>query len=155
MAAMCKTILIRRGSEAAIVAVLAATLAVTAGGCGGSGAPVYPAGGRVEFADGTPMNGGSVSFRPVQVQADASARGQIRADGTFSLTTFSPDDGAALGRHRVLVVAALVGDRETPNPAQTPQLDPRNSNYDTSGLEFDVTNDPAKNEFTIVVGKRG
>ena len=131
---------------------IAALLAVCAGGCGGSGVPVYPASGHVEFADGTRMSGGSVSFRPVQATMDASARGQIRPDGTFTLTTFTPDDGAALGRHQVLVVSALGGDRESPNPAQ-PRLDPRFSNYDTSGLEFEVTTDTAKNEFKVIVDK--
>lgn len=131
---------------------IAALLAVSVNGCGGTGVPVYPASGHVEFADGTRMTGGSVSFRPVQAATGASARGQIRPDGTFTLTTFTPDDGAALGRHQALIVSALGGDRETPNPAQ-PQLDPRFSNYDTSGLEFEVTTDAAQNEFKIVVDK--
>jgi hypothetical protein len=131
--------------------VLLSTLIV---GCDGSGVDLYPVRGRVEFADGTPLTGGSVSFRSDQVAGGVTARGQIRPDGTFSLTTFTPDDGAVPGKHQALVVSMLLGDRETLDPSRTPQLDPRFSNYDTSGLEFDVSDESAKNDFKIVVEQR-
>lgn len=60
--------------------------------------------------DGKPLTVGTVIFTPEMGRA---ATGPIRADGSYTLGTYRPDDGAILGRHRVTVMA-----RENP-PAST------------------------------------
>ena len=122
-------------------------------GCNRGQEPTYPAGGKLVFPDGEPLTSGSVSFRSLDGSKPYSARGMIQPDGTFKLTTFAPDDGAVEGRHEAVVVAPPPHIR--PDVADTPRIprpvDPRFSNYDTSGLEFTVTRDARKNQFTIQV----
>jgi hypothetical protein len=113
-------------------------------GCG-SKATTYPARGNVRYPDGTPLTNGWVTFRSQDHDRPITARGLIQPDGTFTLKTFKADDGAVAGRHQALVTATLVeGDLTLP-------LDPRFSSFETSGLEFQVTDNPAQNQFEIVV----
>jgi hypothetical protein len=117
-------------------------------GCGsGKTAPV---GGKVVFKDGTPLTAGQVVFRPVDEKLQVSARGDIEQDGTFILGTYKDGDGAVPGKYQALI-------NPPPRPKKRekaigkPIIDPRFSSYETSGLEFEVTN--RKNDFTIVVDK--
>jgi hypothetical protein len=58
--------------------------------------------------DGKPYTqGGSVIFQP-EAQCKM-ATGRIQSDGSYEMTTYSPGDGAAVGRHQVIVI---------PRPAQ-------------------------------------
>lgn len=50
--------------------------------------------------DGKPLTTGSISFVP---QAGRSASGIIQPDGTFTLTTYTPSDGAIVGHHQIAV----------------------------------------------------
>lgn len=70
-------------------------------GCGGGPAdnvPVAAVKGKVTL-DGAPVTGGSITFSPVSKSATSgkSAIGSIQSDGTFTLTTYKPNDGAAVG----------------------------------------------------------
>jgi hypothetical protein len=58
-----------------------------------------PATGKV-FYNGKPLEFGSVTFQPPSGQP---ARGKIQSDGTFSLSTFRPGDGAVVGSHKVRI----------------------------------------------------
>jgi hypothetical protein len=59
--------------------------------------------GKVEF-DGRPMvGGGQIMFVPLREEDGKASVGEIRPDGTFSLTTYQKGDGAVLGEHRVEV----------------------------------------------------
>jgi hypothetical protein len=104
--------------------------------------------------DGTPLSGGTVSFRAVDYKKGASATGEIQANGSFSLGTFEPGDGAVLGKHQAIVNAPTArpphGGGWAPPPA-VPKIDDHFSSYETSGLEFTVTEDAAKNNFDIKV----
>ena len=124
-------------------------------GCGGQPLPTYEAGGKVAFANGTPLRGGWVEFQPADTSHNVSARGEIQSDGTFRLGTFSPGDGAIEGEHRVLVVPPLPeGDRdETPIPRWI--IDPKYFRFETSGLRFRVDRDESKNRFEIRVTPPG
>lgn len=130
-------------------------LLVLLAGCGRGGMSTYPAGGTVKYEDGSPLFAGTVSFRSVDSADGPSARGDIQPDGSFDLTTYSPGDGAVLGRHQAVVVLPTQGGRpgfKLPTPP--PPIATRFASFDTSGLEFTVTEDSDKNRFSIVVTKK-
>lgn len=114
-------------------------------GCGQK-ATTYPAGGIVTYADGTPLVGGWVTFRSTSQVPSVTARGVTGDDGTFKLSTFVSDDGAVPGKHQATVAVPAVEAK----PGYVP-VDLRFANFDKSGLEFTVTEDPAQNEFLIQV----
>jgi hypothetical protein len=78
-------------------------------GCSGSGAGkrsnVCKVTGKVTM-NGAPVASANVSFVPKDKQPAAFAR--TNADGTFSLTTIDPNDGAAPGDYVVLVSKNVV-----------------------------------------------
>lgn len=73
-------------------------------GCGGGSKHPRTAAvsGKVTF-DGKPLETGSLLFVPVG--GGPSAQGQINADGTYSLGTFTETDGAVLGQFKVMITA--------------------------------------------------
>src|SRR5438067_2336100 len=87
-----------RGCRAGLV------LLVLAAGCGRDDAALAPVRGRV-FYRGAPLTGGSIVFTPDPDRGGQGplARGDIRADGTFTLTS-DGQAGALPGWHRVSVV---------------------------------------------------
>jgi hypothetical protein len=123
----------------------AATALILLGLAGCEANRTYPVAGKVVFTDGEPVTGGLVMFEPLD-QPTVCARGHIRADGTFHLSTYKTNDGACAGRHRVLVQPPMPNNRQE---SQSPPIHPRFGSFDTSGLEYTVT--PGKNTFTIEV----
>jgi hypothetical protein len=82
---------------------IAALALVTAAGCGG------PKLGQVTgtvTVDGTPVTSGTIMFVPDDGKVSV---GSIGTDGRFTLTTFSPDDGAMVGAHKVTIHSTKVG----------------------------------------------
>ncbi len=79
---------------------------------------------------GKPLTRGTVRFEP---DAGREAQGKIGPDGTFTLTTFQPGDGAQPGIHRVAVFTSRK--REIPS---------RYSNFSLSGIEMEVLADRAE-----------
>lgn len=77
------------------------------GGCSKSDFELAPAHGRVTL-DGIPVSNAKVMFAPVprgeSSKAGRPAFGLLGPDGTFVLSTYSPDDGAIVGDHWVTVV---------------------------------------------------
>jgi len=73
-------------------------------GCGPGLPEVAKVSGRVT-CDGKPVTTGTIQFWPDQGR---SARGTIQPDGTYSLTTFTDQDGAVLGKHTVTIEATKV-----------------------------------------------
>jgi hypothetical protein len=123
-------------------------------GCDHSGTPTYRTGGTVKYEDGSPLFAGTVSFRLLDSAEGSSARGDVQPDGSFELTTFTLGDGAVLGRHQAVVVLPTQGGRPGFQlPAPPPPIAPRFASFETSGLEFTVTDSPEKNRFEIVVTK--
>jgi hypothetical protein len=98
-------------------------------GCGGGGSAehqVAPVTGRVVH-DGQPVNGGSITFRPINVEGTRAgvmgkpASAEVGADGTFSLSTYGRRDGAVVGQHQVIYTAVATGaesydDKPVPSP---------------------------------------
>jgi hypothetical protein len=82
--------------------------------CTGCGTRVYPVKGLVSF-EGKPMKGGgTIVFQPTGSGGKA-ASGEIAADGTYTLTTFQPGDGAMPGDFRVVVIQTVTNEPE-PSP---------------------------------------
>jgi hypothetical protein len=80
---------------------LAAATAFAAAGCNANGC--YPVRGTV-FLDGQPateLAGGTVTFDSAELHRSAS--GSIREDGSYRLSSFGKDDGAAPGTYQVTV----------------------------------------------------
>lgn len=73
-------------------------LLITMPGCD-AGPQVAPVSGTVTY-DGEPLRFGVVMFQPSQGQL---AQADIESDGSFTLSTFKPGDGAIVGEHRVSV----------------------------------------------------
>ena len=118
-------------------ACAAALLLATCGGCGQQGLPVAPTSGKVTI-DGRDVPQGSVIFIPAKGR---SATGTIRPDGTFTLTTYRPNDGALLGLHQVAISGAEVGEDFDPRKLEQSVkwlVPPRYRDPTTSGLSFEV-----------------
>ncbi len=122
------------------LSLLAALLAATAG-CGSEASSTAPVRGRV-FYKGSPLPGGSIVFTP---DADKGcqgplARGEIRPDGTYTLTT-DGRPGAVPGWHRITIISVESSPRK---PAGTAFADVRSllprqyAAPDLSGLERQV-----------------
>jgi hypothetical protein len=114
-------------------------------GCGRKAQPLpstYPVRGKVVFRQGGAMAGGTICFQS-QAEPDVSAAGEIGPDGSFEITSFVAGNraaGAAAGKHRVLVVPAVV-DQSQSAPSIPPQM------VEVSPGENDVTitiDDPSK-----------
>jgi hypothetical protein len=74
-------------------------------GCGGSEFDVAPAKGKV-VCRGLPVSAGTVIFSPI-AESTAGEPGKpatatVQPDGTFVLSTYSEQDGAVIGKHRVM-----------------------------------------------------
>jgi hypothetical protein len=113
----------------------------------GCGMGLEPVRGKVTLPDGKPAAGSQVVFESEQDGKKISARGDVREDGSFELSTFKPGDGVPPGRYKVQVNPPPVVNAEGPN---TSPFHAKFSNFQTSGLEFEVKSG-AKNEFPIQV----
>jgi hypothetical protein len=71
---------------------------VNVAGCD-DGPQMAPVTGKVLY-NGKPLEFGSVTFQPPRGQ---SARGKVQSDGSFSLSTYRPGDGAVVGSHKVSI----------------------------------------------------
>lgn len=126
------------------------------GGCGSDGLPKYAAKGTVKFADGSPLSGAMVQFRPISqsLRKDGNARGNTGPDGSFQLSTLKPGDGAIATDFQVAINPPLpAGDMDEimKSGGRRPVISPRFEDFETSGLEFTVSEDESSNNFEIVV----
>lgn len=83
--------------------------------------------------DGKPMTTGTVMFVP---DTGRAAVGVIEPDGTYRLSTYRPDDGALVGRHKVSV--AIPEGSETRSVRAAVAIPPRYMSPESSGLTFEV-----------------
>jgi len=122
-----------------VAASLAALFTV---GCGKGMAPVR---GVVTLDDGTPLTRGLVVFEGQADGKPVMARGEIKPDGTYQLSTVKPGDGAWPGKYRVVINPMDFSD--LPDEQKNIPFDYKYMRYETSGLEFEVK--PGGNDFPI------
>lgn len=109
-----------------------------AASCGSSRPAVYPVRGQVAFK-GRPTPGAIVVFHPANNDDPKALRpnGQVKEDGSFTLSTFKPDDGAPEGEYDVAIVwtagAKPNAQGDIPNKLPEHYADPH-----TSGLRVKV-----------------
>lgn len=122
--------------------ILIVGLSVAAVGCSEGRYPVH---GTVTREDGAPVKESMVVFESMDRQPNITARADVGANGEFELGTGAPGDGAPAGKYRVKVTQLVS------NPDEPPQVtfDPSFSDFNTSGLEFEVK--PGPNDFPIKV----
>lgn len=106
-------------------------------GCGEGRVKTYPVSGTIEFADGEPVKSGTVELE--SIEHGTTATGTIRQDGSFVLGTFTPDDGAAAGQHRAIVVQLIVNDMAIKHSIDHGRpIDRRYGSYETSDLLVEI-----------------
>ena len=66
-----------------------------------------PVEGKV-LLDGKPLKFGSVMFQ--NAKGGQPATGEIQPDGSFTLSTYAPEDGAVVGEHRVRITCYSMQD---------------------------------------------
>ena len=111
---------------------------VTVTGCGSG---FVQTGGTITFDDGTPVPLGGIVFETDTFMAE----GQIRTDGTYTLTSLRPGDGLPAGNYRVGISAVEVDE----NDRRTYHVDPKFANPATSGFTADVSKGNSRFDFTV------
>jgi hypothetical protein len=110
----------------------------------GCGRPSYqldtaPTSGKVTI-DGQPLTAGYVTF--VTERGRASS-GEIRADGTFVMSTYEPGDGAQVGTHPVVITPIPQDEYHAgPRPVPVPE---RYHRAGTSGFTAEIK--PGKDNY--------
>ena len=87
--------------QSLIVLCLAITLLPSLAGCGSDQLPTYPVEGTIRFKDGSFPKFGDIEFYSATHRINA--RGKINRDGSFTVGTFDPNDGAVEGQHEIIV----------------------------------------------------
>ncbi|MDZ7619607.1 MAG: hypothetical protein U1E05_21620 [Patescibacteria group bacterium] len=124
--------------EAAAVAMAWTMMAATVG-CGAR--DVAHVKGSVSYQQ-QPLGHGRVVFHP---EAGRPAFGEIGPDGTFTLTTRDPRDGALVGNHRVTVHCDQASDPTDAFSDRDSLVPARYQKPETSGLTAQV--EPGTNTF--------
>jgi hypothetical protein len=120
----------------------AALVLLTAAGCGGG---KYPVRGTVTLDDGTPLTKGMVVVERRDGGAPVTARGEIKSDGSYELSTDKAGDGVPTGKYRVLINSMDLSD--VPDEKKNLPFDIKYLKFETSGLECEVTS--GSNEYAI------
>ena len=102
-------------------------------GCSESQIETYPVSGTVLFDNGSPVRTGTIEmFSP---EHSLTATGRIREDGSFELGTYSSNDGACAGDHRVIVTQLIINDGTVKHSKDHGlPVDPVFASYNTSTL---------------------
>ena len=105
-------------------------------GCN-DGPRVYPVQGKVVSKDGIAPRFGTIEFRSLTDGTVAS--GIIANDGSFSLTTKTPNDGALVGEHEVILVRFVnVEDGPIHTHGHAVEIPKRYASFSTSDLRATV-----------------
>jgi hypothetical protein len=117
-------------------------------GAAGCGEQRYAVSGKVAFADGTPLDAGTVMGETTLADGKTiMVQSSIAPDGTFSLGAERPGDGVPPGKYKLLVAPRAMSEVEERTLA--PFIDRKWVRFESSGLELDVT--ASKTDFNITV----
>lgn len=140
------------------VFVLAISASLLMSGCHRGQYSVAAAKGKV-VCNGKPVTSGTVTFSPVDESGGKPATAAVAPDGTFVLSTESQFDGAIIGKHRVVYVAAegkKEEDQETATPAEgSPQERMRNAELIRQRYYQKLTQPFQRNEMIVEVTEDG
>lgn len=130
-------------------AVMAAALGLL-GGCGSGN---FKVGGRVVYDDGSPVEEGTVCGESEDADARQMVQGEIEKDGSFTLGTSRPGDGAKPAKYKLIVLCRALGDSEL-SQGKKPAVDGKYAKYNSSGLTVDATGG-SKTDVNLVVTRPG
>src|SRR5262245_35167366 len=82
----------------------------------GCGPKYYPVSGKVTLPDGKPVPGSMVVFEGESGGKTISARGEVGADGGFSMSTNTPGDGVPAGKYKVSIAPPASASAESAAP---------------------------------------
>jgi hypothetical protein len=77
----------------------------------------FPVSGKVTY-NGQPLKSGTVNFLPEDPATARPATGDIQENGSYTLTTQTPGDGAMGGKYKVAISAYEVDKSKTAAPPQ-------------------------------------
>lgn len=124
-------------------------------GCGSDSPHVVPVKGKISY-QGKPLTSGTVMLVPES--SGYGATGQIQPDGTFTLTSFKQNDGAAPGKYKVTVEVFPEATPGAPasglpgmefGPDQKPPIPIEYSNVATTKLQALINDGPTELDFTL------
>jgi hypothetical protein len=108
------------------------------------GPPLYPVKGSA-VCDGKPAAGAVLTFHRIGDPDKTNLpHAVVGTDGTFTVTTFVPGDGAAAGKYAVTVIWRKKGKGRGDDDAAGFVLPPRYLEADKSGLTADVKDAPTE-----------
>jgi len=130
---------------------LLAAVVIAVVGCSGR-KPTYPVTGKVVYKDdGSPAAAGVHVLFEATTEPYERSMSVIKNDGSFTLSTDRPDNGAIQGEHRACIQPlAADGSGGDLTLVLSKKIDPKYFELRTSGLKFDIKSN-AKNEFVIRV----
>ncbi len=135
----------------ALATLIAGALGAIPLGCGSSGPEMASVHGKVTY-NGQPVPKGTVSFQSTAPEGGRNATGMINPDGTYTLQTENPGDGAQLGEYRVAISARddAILDYIPKKPVPPKRLVPEKyENPDTSGLTATVKSGSNEVDFPL------
>lgn len=134
--------------------LLLAMVVLSFSGCQSSEDRVYPVGGKVVFADGSPAQFGIIEFRS-DAPTPVTARGKIKKDGSFRVRATGRSWGLTKGTHKCIVLQVIGNPRGQPRLIHSHGLDVADKyrDYKTSDLEVVVT-PKGDNQFEILVDSK-
>jgi hypothetical protein len=126
--------------QRSVAACLVASLCVLASACGQSGPAMGRVSGTVTY-QGKPVTAGTVSFISTDTTRP-NANGKIGADGSYTLQTTEPGDGAQVGDYKIVVSGKNPDELNNPLPGAPIKvksaLPSKYENPDTSELKATV-----------------
>lgn len=118
-------------------------------GCGSDQVPMYPVSGKLRFSDGKKVRHGTIEL--TSVEHGTTATGKIEQDGSFVLGTYTPNDGAAAGEHKAIVIQMVISDGAFKHTIDHGRPVPtRYARYESSDLKVVVQAEP-KNDIVVTV----
>jgi len=137
-----RVLIVRSTKEVRVIVVrtlllFSLVVALAAGCTRKGGLETAPVSGKVTYR-GKAVPTGTVMFVPDEGPA---ATGEIGSDGAYKLTTYTTNDGAVLGKHKVTVTALQgMGDAlpEQRSPTPPPLVPAKYLSGETSGLTAEV-----------------